>query len=311
MAQQVQGTGLHEVVLFDKTTGLMDSFDPIRAEEGAVVRAENVVVDFTGAIKRREGMVALNSLNCHSLFSCGSYGLGVFDDVLCLIERDLSLTSLVSVIGSGRMSYALGFDGMYDSVFFCNGTINGKVVNKQYSAWTTGAYVGVASTDSKVIEYLPAPPIGKFLDIFNGRMFVAVDNLIYFSDPFDYSKFQYTPFLFESNVQLMIGVTGGMYVGTEDEVLFLGGNDPYTFTRSKVITGRVVVGSCVKVTASDIGLQAKTEVVVFSVSGDGIYIGSGDGAVQNLTKVGINFPDDLVGAAVVTDEQQYIISMGV
>jgi hypothetical protein len=304
-------TGLHDVLLFDKTVGLTDAIDPVRLEDGMLAKAENVVIDTSGAIKRREGMMSLSSSACHSLFSCGSYGLGVFDGVLKLIESDFSLTSLLSLVGSGRVSYVLGFDGSYDCVFFSNGTVNGKVVNKHYSAWTTGSYVGVASTGSKVIEYLTAPPIGQFLEIFNGRMFVAVGNLIYFSETFDYSRFQVTPFVFSSKIQLMVGVTGGMYVGTEDEILFLSGNDPYELSRVRVMIGRAVVGSCVKVTASDIGLQAKAEVIVFSVSGEGVCIGDSSGSIQNLTKIGIQFPSDFVGAGCVTEDKQYIVSMGV
>ena len=304
-------TGLHEVALFNATTGVVDSIDPARAGEGAVVKAENVVIDLSGAIKRRDGMSAVSAVSCHSLFSCGDYGLGVFNNVLSLIESDLSITSLFSVVGSGRMSYALGFDGSYDVVFFSNGVVNGKVFNKVYAAWTTGSYVGVSSTEEQVVEYLPAPPVGQLLEIWNGRMFIAVDNLIYFSEIFDYSRFRVTPFIFESDVVLMKGLTGGMYVGTEEEVLFLGGTDPYEFSRTKVLSGRAVSGSCSKVTASDIGLQAPAEAIVFSVSKEGICLGDSSGSVQNLTKVSIDFPDEIIGASCVTSDKQYIVSMGV
>jgi hypothetical protein len=304
-------TGIHEIVLFESTTGVVDSIDPVRVGKDALVRAENVVIDLSGAVKRRDGMVELSSANCHSLFSCGEYGLGVLDGVLKLIEKDFSLTSLISVVGSGKLSYALGFDGSYDVVFFCNGVMNGKVVNKVYSAWTTSSYVGVNSTEEQVIEYLASPPVGSLLEIFNGRMLVAVDNLVYVSEVFDYSRFKVIPFIFESAVVMMKGLTGGMYIGTEKEVLFLSGTDPFEFSRVKVMDGRVISGSCYKVTASDIGLQAQAEVIVFSVSGEGICLGDGSGNVQNLTKVEIDFSDEVVGACCVTNDKQYIVSMGV
>ncbi len=304
-------TGLHEIELFNSTVGVVDSLDPVRLGEGALARAENVVIDLSGAIKRRDGMTEVDSGVWHSLFSCGVYGLGVCDGTLKLIERDLSITSLVSVVGSGRVSYALGFDGSNDSVFFCNGVMNGKVVNKAYSAWTMGSFVGVSSTEEQVVEYLAAPPVGSLLEIFNGRMFVAAENLLYFSEIYDYSRFRVTPFIFEEDIVMIKGLTGGMYVGTEEGLFFLGGNDPFEFSRIKASDGRVISGSERKVTASDIGLQVPAEVIVFAISGEGICIADGSGSVQNLTKVGIDFPEELIGAGCITKDKQYIVSMGV
>lgn len=302
-------TGLHSVPLFDKATGIVNSIDPMRVGEGGVVTAENVVIDISGAIRRRDGMERLSSATCHSLFSCGSYGLGVFGGVLSLIERNLTVSSLVSV-GSAKVNYALWFNGMYDVVFFSNGTVIGKVVNKAYSAWVTGSYVGLDSTDSRIDEYLSAPPIGQLLKIHNGRMYVAVENLVYVSEIFDYSRFKFIPFIFENDIVMMEGVAGGLYVGDESDLFFLGGSSPEEFTRTKVMSGRVVTDSCVKVAASDIGLQGAKEVIVFTVAGEGICIGSESGCIQNLTGNDIDFSNGLIGAACVTKDKQYIVSMG-
>ena len=306
--QQRTQTDVKEVVLFSKTSGIMDNVEDSRVGEEGLVRAENVVIDITGALARRGGRTLLDSGVWHSLFSCGSYGLGVKNGVLSTIDGNYNVVSLAT-IGSRRVRYVKIFDGSDDVIYYSNGEVVGKVVNRVHSAWTTGAYVGINSTESQVIEWLPAPPNGCILELFNGRLFIAADNLIYVSEIRDYSRYRVIPFVFSSKVVMLSGVETGLYVGTlGGDVWFLAGASPFEFTFLKCYDKGVVEGSDVKVMASEIGMPGHN-VVVFVVSGEGICLGDGSGNVTNLTSVVVDFPESTFGASYVTGDKQYIVSL--
>ena len=302
-------TGIHDVPLFNSSSGVIDSIDPVRLGEDALAKAENVVLDISGAIKRRDGMVLLSSSNCHSLFSCGKYGLGVFNGVLSLVESDLSITSLVTV-GSDRVSYALVFDGMDDVVFFSSRSINGKVVNKVYAPWLVDTPTAINSTLTQIGEWHYSTPKGQLLEIFNGRMYIASNNILYFSELYDFSQFRsISPFIFDKDITMLHGISTGMFVGTLDAVYFLHGVDPNEFALKRVYSAGAVLGTSVKLSASDILSQTPGDVIVFSINGKGICIGDSGGNVSNLTKVPISFPKSTFGACCVNKDNQYIVSL--
>lgn len=310
MADRRMNTGIHNVVLFDKTEGLSDSSDPVRVGENALITAENVVIDLSGSAARRKGMTLVHSGNWHSLFSCGSYGLGVVDGVLNLIESDRSLTAL-KAIGVNRVSYVKSFDGLHEVVYFVSVSTVGKVVNKVYADWAMGDYVGVSSTDSRVIDYLLGPPPGQLLEIFNGRMFIATGNVLRFSEIFDFARFaSESLFLFDSNITMLVAVPAGLFVGTDSNVYFLKGNDALDLGINLAYRAGAIFGSSIKVSAAEIAMQSTTDIVVFGISGEGICLGDGSGNVLNMTNIPVVFPVGKTGACCVTSEKQYIISLG-
>ena len=310
MADRRMNTGIHNVVLFDKTEGLSDSSDPLRVEEKVITVAENVVVDLSGGIARRKGMALVVGGDCHSLFSCGSYGFGVFGGVLNLIESDYSVTPL-KVVGTNRVDYAKTFDGMYDVVYFTNSVIVGKIVNKVYSDWVMGSYVGVDSTDSRVTDYLTGPPPGRLLEVFNGRMYIAIGNILRFSETYDFSRFvSESMFILDSNITMLASVPTGLFVGTTNSVYFLRGVDALEMSINLSYRAGAILGSAIKVSAAAIAMQSSSDVIVFSVSGEGICIGESNGNVLNMTNIPVVFPTNKTGACCVTGDKQYIISLG-
>jgi len=302
-------TGIHAVPVFDKTIGVIDKLDPLRISEDSLAKAENVVIDVSGGIARRSGCTVVQSGACHSLFSCGKYGLGVFGGVLKLIEEDFSLTSLVT-IGESRAAYARSFDGLNDVVYFVSVDVVGKVVNKVYSSWTTPAYVGIDSTDAQVKDYLSNPPKGQLIGVFNGRLYIANKNIMRYSELYDFSRFaSQSAFVFDSDISMMECLASGIYVGTENNVVFLQGADASDFRYIVTYGKKAILGTSIKVTSTEIGLESNGEVVVFSVAGEGICIGTAGGEVMNLTSTYVEFLESSFGACCITTDKQYIVSL--
>ena len=301
--------GIHEVELYSKSSGLSDKLDPVRSPEGSVVKGENVVLDLSGSWSRRDGTTLVSSTACHSLFSCGKYGLGVFAGNLSLIESDLSVTTLIAV-GNSTVSYVLSFDGRYNVVYFVNGVIAGKVVNKSYSAWSASSYVGVASTRSKVIERLSSVPAGQLLEIWHGRMFIAKGDLLYFSNERDFSAFEAVSVIpFDGYITMLAGLDGGLYVGTENGVFFLPGEDISIVGIRKVYSSGSTKGVAKKFTATETASQAQFEMVAFTVVGEGFCVGDGSGNVTNHSFPFTDFSTALAGASYITDDKHFIVSL--
>lgn len=302
-------TGIHAVPVFDKTIGVTDKLDSLRISDDSLAKAENVVIDISGGIARRSGCTVVQSGACHSLFSCGKYGLGVFGGVLKLIEEDFSLTSLVAV-GESRVAYARSFDGLSDVIYFVSVDVVGKVVNKGYSSWTTPAYVGIDSTDAQVKDYLSGPPKGQLIGVFNGRLYIANKNIIRYSELYDFSRFaSQSAFVFDSDISMMECLASGIYVGTETSVVFLQGTDVSDFRYLVTYGKKAILGTSIKVTSTEIGLESNGEAVVFSVAGEGMCIGTAGGEVMNLTSTYVEFLESSFGACCITTDKQYIVSL--
>ena len=310
-AQQSTPTGLHLFPLFSKTEGLADKIDPMRVEETGLVTAENVVIDISGGIKRRQGATLLHSGNCHSLFSAGDFGYCVINGVLTLIEEDYSLWN-IGTVGDVRLNYVYTFDGLYDVVYFVGETINGKIVNRNsLLPWTTSDYVGIASTEAQSKEYLSSPPLGELIEVYNGRMFIVDDNVLYYSSVFDFSRFEMTAqIVFEDSITMLVSLSTGLYVGTTNNVYFLHGEDPLSMVLIPVYHAGAISGTAVRVSAYEIIDNAISDVIVFSVSGESICIGNEQGRVLSLTNTFVEFPGSSSGACFVTHDKQYIVSLG-
>ena len=307
---------MQRLPLYKASIGLSDNIDPLRGayntETGAVALAQgdDIIYDVTGAIKSRDRISLSVSGEYHSGFSCDTYGLCVCNGYLCVIEPDLTVRSLSVIIRGKKVAYARIFDGSYDTVFFSDGVIVGKVRNKVAMAWSVQPYVGVQSIQAQVTSFLQYVPVGHILHIFNGRMYIAVDNILYVSELYAYSWYDIKNcFIFESKISVVNSVYTGLIVSTQHEVIFMPGQGPEDFGRVSALNAGAIESSDCVITASDIGGQAKSTQVFFAVPNRGIYSIDESGAAINRTEVFINFPTAGISACFIDQVKQYIITL--
>ncbi len=304
------------VLIFRGSSGINTKLDPARlrfnAESGIseLAAAVNVTIDDSGRIIRRDGSTATARTEAwKNLFSCGSYALGTKENALCTLEADMSYKAIRNIASSAKMSYVRTSDGKQGVVFYCNGSQNGLVKNKTSYSWPLITPVGVKTTK----QFYPAP-IGHLLAIRNGRMFIAVDNILYYSEPNTYHAYRLATnyFGFQSRLKMVESVTGGLWVSDSEAIYFYRGDIfPARLEmplQNQVAPYPIKEGTAVKVPASRIGIEGLKDIVVVFTTNEGICVGSSDGQLINLTERKIDIPSGLTGAGFYKDGQ-YIVTI--
>ena len=281
--------------VFKGTTGLNNKIDPVRL--GADYRtglrelseAQNIDIDSTGRPSRRPGYSQASAKPAHSLFPVGDYCLFVTGDALSVLETDWTDAPIRNVTVGARMSYVQ----VDDKAYYCNGYENGYVENRASHPWTAQDYVGPATTKT-----FSDPPLGHLLAIYNGRMYIAADSILWYSEPFAYSWYNkaanYIPFA--DRILMVRSVASGMYVSTKTKTYYLSGDQPLEFNITEVADYPAKIGSDCMVQGSRIhGLDYPGSVAMWT-STHGICVGSVNGHFMNLTEEKLVLPNTNQGA---------------
>ena len=307
------------VTVFRGTSGVNNKLDPTRIsidfKTGICALAEgvNINIDDTGRIDRCRGFTATSITDAmHSLFDCGSYALGVSGDALQVINPNYSVSSIRNVTENARMRYVK----FNDVIFYLNGYEKGYVQNKVSYAWTRSTYTG-PTTDRTYSD----PPIGYILEIYKGRMLIAVRKsnayFIKFSEAGYLGRFDMAlnGMPFQSHIRMVRSVQNGFYVSTDDAIYWISG--PISIWEGglqfppimQVADYPSVEGTDLIVPGSRIGDGIPGEIAIWTAGqGKGICIGTMDGRFQNLTEGELTYPDAHYGTALYKDGK-YIVSL--
>jgi hypothetical protein len=148
----------------------------------------------------------------HSLWSNGEVCLFVQGGDLKRLNRDYSALTVLPGSGPGRMVYV----EVAGKVYLTNGTVIGYLQGGNFQFFP----------DPKQPYKSPMVP-GHLIEYFNGRLYVARDNEIWFSDPMALMRtdrrrnFKQLP----SRIALMSAVDDGIYVSDLERTYFMGGGD--------------------------------------------------------------------------------------
>ena len=268
---------------FDPETGVQD-----------LAAGVNVDIDRTGRIGRRKGYTLELAKASHSLFSCRNYGLFVSDDALCVLEPDYSWSAIRTVTVGARVSYVrVGND-----TYYANGYEKGIVRDKLSYGWTAADYVGPATTKA-----FSSPPVGHLLELFNGVMLVAQDNVLWHSEPFAYSWFDLAKnyIQFSDRLTMVKAVQGGVFVSTERETFSHKGEAVKELGQTKVADYPAIEGTAVTVNASKIGDGSAAGLAAVWASTKGICFGGPEGAFRNFTERRLDYPAARYGAGLNKD----------
>jgi len=286
--------------LFRGAIGINSKVDPARIkydpETGIEELAAGVNIDISSSkrVGRRKGYTLRLAKAAHSLFSCGEYCLFASGNALCVLEPDYTWSAIRNVTVGARVSYAkIGTD-----IYYANGYEKGIVRDRVSYGWTAASYVGPATT-----KVFSDPPVGHLLEVYNGVMLIAQDNVIWYSESFAPSWFD----LAKNYVQLgerltmMKAVQGGIYVSTEKETFAYRGETVKELRQTKVADYPAIEGTAVTASASRIGDGSVTGIAALWASTKGICFGGPDGNFRNLTERRLDYPFARYGAGLFRD----------
>lgn len=296
------------ISVLNGTSGLNNAVDPVRLKNSKSGRelavAVDVNIDDTGRISRRRGCTLRLAGSFHSLFSAGEYALAVSGDALTVVNADYTTSSIRNVTPGYKMSYALADDRVY----YANGIEKGYVKDRVSYSWVKGEYVGPVS-----VRELYDPPVGTILQVWNGRMWVAENDLLWFSEPFAYGAFRKASnwFWFPSSIRMVAPVADGLYISDNDQTYFLFGTNPEKASMVVVASYPAIEGTNVSINQGEFGPMDQTGPGLAALWGStrGLCFGGPGGVFSNLTSKRLVLPSAVRGCACVVDDQKYICTL--
>ena len=291
------------MIVFKGTTGLNTAVDPTRlsfsAENGIqdLAACKNIDIDDTGRISRRKGFEKKVSGSFHSGFSCNTYGLCVSGDALTVLNVDYSTDAIRVVTHNARMRYVK----VGKEIYYCNGFETGYVRNKVSYSWTAALELAEVTT-----RVLSSPPVGHNLCFFNGRIYIAVDENIYFSEPNSRNHFDLARSVLResSRIRLLTAVEDGIYIGSETEITFY----DREWNRKVVADYPAIEGTEVVVMAGQIGEIEDSGKVVLMATEEGLAAGFAGGKFVNFSEDKVRYPSAKYGAGIFKN-RKYIVTL--
>jgi len=311
--------------IFSGSSGLNNRVDPTRLnfnpETGISELSEaiNVEIDSTGRVSLQQGLSELVAGEFKSLcpFDCGGYLLVLRNgNNLMAVDPGGDLLSVRANMTDAYIDYEKASDGKKEYIYYLNGHEKGKVYNRVSHGWTALDYVGPDTT-----KQFADPPYGHLLTLFNGRMYIAMDNAIYASEPHDFGKFnlEHNYIIFPGRITFLEHMADGLFVGDSYSTYFLSGGDilrdDNSFSLRKVSDKSIIQNSGSRCMAENIGMDFSGEVVV-AWSDFGCYVLGPGGYCKNHTinklirripAQGNNYlPDSSYGASIVVNNEKLI-----
>jgi hypothetical protein len=298
---------LPDSITVNQFTGLKNTVAPERLAPTELEKALNIDIDDIGYARRRRGYTQVSSGSFHSLFRHGEKVYGVKDGALGIIRTDYSFTSLTTV-SHEPISYAPVGDRVYFSSLTHSGIIE---ANEAVSQW--GTIVGttwfspvIAPTETLGAisgKLLGNPPQATQIAQYSGRIYMAHEKMIWATELYNYGLVDKTKnfIQLEHNVTLLMAMQDGLFVGTEEGLIFLKGVFG-KMSHNQITSDPVLRGSGAYVPTELVHPQAKNgpipagEAAVFMTTA-GIYAGFDGGSCFNLTQGQVVFPAAASAAA--------------
>lgn len=307
---------MKSILIFSGSNGLNTKIDPVRIRFDSktgisdLSACVNIDIDDTGRISRRKGSTATSRTESwHSLFSCGSYALGVSGNALAVLEPNMARTNIRNITVGAKMSFVRDTDGEQDIVYYANGYENGRVINKLSRTWPLMIPVGTTT-----IKKFYAAPVGHLLCVHDSRMFIAKDNRLWYSEPNTHYAYRLAAnyFGFSSRIKMVQAVAGGLWISDSESVYFFGGSIAPALQEMpiqvKKVDCPVIEGTNVLAPASRIGIEGLSGIVTIFTTTRGIFVGSGDGILIPISEHKIEIPSSLTGSAIYRDGK-YIVTL--
>lgn len=191
-------------------------------------------------------------------------------------EGGVFIDNLPELPGFAMNIYLSGPDGA--AAFLAGTTYNCRF---SYLGSTTALMLPCPTED------IAEAPVGTVMAFFHTRLLVAVGPVLYASRPNQWETFDIQRDFkqFGADITLLQPVDGGLYVGTTDELAFLGGEQFDALAYRQVLPSGAVLGSGVAVRGELIaqGDGRGSGDAMICIAGGEIVAGFGGGALSRLT----------------------------
>jgi hypothetical protein len=207
----------------------------------------------------------------HSLWSNGNICLFVQGEDLKELNSDYTTATIFSGVGSARMVYV----DVAGTVYLTNGTLIGFMREGVFNLFP----------DPQQTYKSPMVP-GHLIEYFDGRLFIARDNEIWFSDPLALMRtdmrrnFKQLP----SRITILSSVEDGIYVSDLERTYFMGGGDPGEANLIDKADYPAISHTAQKIDADRIGGLGLSGSAVLWASRMGICMGANQGQFKNITE---------------------------
>lgn len=278
------------ITIFTGASGLNTVDDPTRLPFKSGVSdlgvAVNVTIDQTRQVDRRPGQTLIASGSFHSLFADGDVCFVAKGGSLYSVASDLSLTGVRSGMSGARIGYCQAGARTY----YSNGQENGFIEDSVSWPWTVGKYHGPDTNRNFV-----AAPVGTHLAFSAGRIFIATNNVLVWSELYRHDLFDLARSFvqFNTDIRMVKPVGAGLFVSTQRRTYFLMGQNPAEFKSICVANYPAIEWSdaCEYVEGLEVGLQEPGLCAVWA-SPEGAILGTSTGQIFNLNKNKINYPSN-------------------
>lgn len=286
-------------------SGVNNVKDQARLEPHELVYAYNIDISDKGRPSSRDGNInkVSGGGTYHSMWGDDKMCFYVVNGVLKRLHEDYTSTTL----RTGVSNYHMSFCEVNDKYYYSNPAVIGYVENGVNTLFTD---------PTEDYKYAPLP--GQHIEYYNGRLYVARNQTIWYSEVnyFNQVDRRYNFIQFENEITMMRAVNDGIWVCVGDvnrqNTYFIQGATREDFTLRSFASYGCIEGSDVSITdAGKVG-EGLTGKAVMWASDGGICIGANSGQFINITDGKVNTPNKRYGAGLFRDENglaQYITTL--
>lgn len=146
-------------------------------------------------------------------------------------------------------------------------------------------------------EYFETLPIGQLCASHKGRIYVAQDNVVYFSEALitDACRLATNLYMRPKYIWMLEPAEDGIYVADESSITFISGTDPFQASQVHVYPHGVVQGAFARIPGEKFGVDLR-DVPVWWCKDGTMLLGLPNGQIRQLTRDRLAVPEFGFGA---------------
>jgi hypothetical protein len=286
-------------------SGINNVVDEARLESHQLVYANNIDISNAGKPSSRDGYIKkfTPSGSVHSMWGDDKMCFFVEDGTLYRLLEDYTASALRANVGN----YPMSFCEVNDNYYYTNPGVIGRIsqgINFNFAVPTD--------------EFRHAMPPGQHIEYYNGRLYVARNETMWYSDVnyLEQTDRRFNHQKFENEITMMNAVSDGIWLCVGDihrkATYFMQGGTREDMALRAFANYGCLEGSDVKIEDGQKVGEGLTGQVVMWTSDQGICIGAAGGRFINVTDGKYNVSSRRFAAGLFRDVDglaQYIVNL--
>ena len=178
----------------------------------------------------------------------------------------------------------------------------------------------VGSGPPLMTEFLNSPPTGQLIENYNGRIYIAAGDVLWYTNPYQYEHvdYRFNYMHFDGRISMLKAVDNGLWVGAGGLAHFVGGEDALNESAPMGIRFSyaypAIEGTALVADGKLFGKGDIVGKVAVWTSKNGICVGTSDGTLLNATEKRFKPKDVSQGVATLVqsgDFNQYLLALNV